>query len=170
MWYGKRISITKRQLFDFPESKKLTEANHGVQPQVLREKASAAKASSLSPVYMRHALCCRNTIPVMQGHGLRLFFVSSCVYAEAAQGSRSQSFWCWKGFGYLNTDWKRLEIPATLRRFGCSESPLAWSSSPLDPSLIKCVVLQRDAASHGGMWGMAAKADTVFLSASAPSP
>lgn len=60
--------------------------------------------------------------------------------------------------------WKILEIPVILEEFGCSETPQAWSSSPLDASLIKCVVLQRDAATHEGMWGMAVK--VAFLSAS----
>lgn len=73
------------------------------------------------------------------------------VFMQRLLRGAEVNLWCWKGFGYLNTDWKRLEIPATLKGFGCSETLLAWSSSPLDPSLIKCVVLQRDAAIHGGM-------------------
>lgn len=44
VWYGKHISITWRQLFHFPASKKLTESDKGVQPQVHRGKESAAKA------------------------------------------------------------------------------------------------------------------------------
>lgn len=31
---------------------------------------------------------------------------------------------CWKVFEYLNTDWKRLEIPVTLKGFVHSETPL----------------------------------------------
>lgn len=59
--------------------------------------------------------------------------------------------------------WKRLEIPATFNGLGCSETPLAWSSSPVDLSLIKRVVLQKDAPTHEGMQGIAVKPVTLFL-------
>jgi len=78
-------------------------------------------------------------------------------------GGQKSVFWCCKSYGYLNCDWKRLEIPVTLNGFGCKEAPLAWSSSPLDASLIKCVALQTDTLTHEGMRGIAVKPGTDSL-------